>query len=113
MKLSGWLTSIYASLIGIGGLIGYLKAGSLLSIVFASVFALLLFSSAISMFRGQIVGRYTALLYSFLLDAFFTYRLVKTKTFMPSGLMCLLSALMIAFFILQIRKKPIKVLDES
>ena len=108
MKLSAWVTTGFSVLLIIGGIMGYVHAGSMMSLVSSCTFALFLIGSSISMFRGQATGQYTALIYILILDAFFTYRFLKTKAFFPSGLMCLASLLVVSFLIFQIRRQPKK-----
>lgn len=108
MKLSAWFTTAYAALLMVGGIMGYLHAGSVVSLLTSFSFALFLIGSSISMFRGQITGQYTGLVYTLLLDAFFTYRFLKTKVFFPSGFMCLVSLGLVGILIFQIRRHPKK-----
>ncbi len=74
---------IYIVLLVVGGLIGFLKAKSKVSLIMAVVFAALLIMAA----RGFIFQTYVV---DYLLAALlvvFGIRLAKTKKFMPSGMM--------------------------
>jgi uncharacterized membrane protein (UPF0136 family) len=88
---------IYIALLVAGGLMGFLKAGSKISLISSLVFAVLL-----ALFAAGIIpwvpGADILLL---LLVAVFLMRYVKTKKFMPSGLMIVLTLLALAlrFFI--------------
>ncbi|MCI0539403.1 MAG: TMEM14 family protein [Verrucomicrobiales bacterium] len=77
---------VYIALLVAGGLVGYLKAGSKMSIMTSALFAGLLALSALGIFSLAIA----MVLISFL-AVFFGMRFVKGKKFMPAGLMTLLS----------------------
>lgn len=71
---------------------GYVKAGSRVSLYTSAVFAVAL---AICLFLGQPVGLYVALALQAILLVVFALRLSKTRKFMPSGLMVVVTALAI------------------
>jgi uncharacterized membrane protein (UPF0136 family) len=78
---------IYIILLLVGGLIGFFKAKSKVSLITSAVFAAILILAAIpgildSSLRGKLVNIIMALLL-----VVFAIRLAKTKKFMPSGLM--------------------------
>ena len=78
---------IYIALLVIGGLMGYLKAKSKVSVIMSSIFALLL-----ALFNlGKINVQYFPEILIGLLIVIFGIRLAKTKKFMPAGLMLILS----------------------
>jgi uncharacterized membrane protein (UPF0136 family) len=113
LKLSAWITFFYAITIIAGGTMGYIKAGSTISLVLGSVSGLFLLSTMIATWKGKMIGLYSAIFYAGILDAFFTYRLVKTQQFMPSGIMCILSLAFVGFITLQIRKLSRKSLEKT
>lgn len=90
MKKTAYIFLIYSILVLIGGYIGHLK-GSQASLIAGSISGALLLANAFWMFKGKINSLYTALMLTFVLDAFFTYRFVKTHAFMPGGMMSLIS----------------------
>jgi uncharacterized membrane protein (UPF0136 family) len=102
MKKTGSLVILYSALVFIGGLMGYLKAQSIPSLISGSFFGLVLVVSAIAMIKKKKWGQWSALAIAFLLDAFFTYRFAKTLKFIPSGLMSLISLIMIIILALRI-----------
>ncbi len=82
---------IYIILLLVGGLIGFLKAGSKVSLITSAVFAAMLIVAAIPSLlqpgsRQLVVDGIMAVLL-----VVFAVRLAKTKKFMPSGLMLVLT----------------------
>lgn len=75
----------YSTLLIIGGLIGFMTAGSFASLLMSTLFAFLLL---FSLYLKNIPMSYTVLSF---LTAFFAYRTFTTGKFMPSGLMTLIS----------------------
>ena len=78
---------IYIVLLVVGGLIGFLKAGSKVSLIMSVVFAALLSLCA----TRVIFQPYVADILLAALLVVFGMRLAKTKKFMPSGLMLILT----------------------
>jgi uncharacterized membrane protein (UPF0136 family) len=101
---------IYAILILAGGIIGHAKAASTASLVMGVVFGVLLLTASIGMFKRTSKrtswGGTFALILTLLLDAFFTYRFVQTGKFMPSGMLSLVSLIVMVLLALHIRSKP-------
>lgn len=83
---------IYIVLLVIGGLIGFLKAKSKMSLVMSVAFAVALSLCA----TGIIFQKYVADLLLIALLGVFTHRLIKTKKFMPAGMMMVLTILALA-----------------
>jgi len=96
MKTRAFFLLIYALLILSGGIIGYIKSQSVASIVMGLTFAIALLASAYTMMKGIQIGFYIASTLTLILSIFFTYRLIMSHKFMPSGLMCILSLVMLA-----------------
>ncbi len=88
---------IYIVLLLVGGLIGFLKAGSKVSLITSAIAAAVLILTTIpglfgpSLARGIADGIMAALL------VVFAIRLGKTKKFMPSGLMLAITILALGF----------------
>jgi hypothetical protein len=53
---------------------------------------------------GKKAAEYAALILTFVLDGFFTFRFAKTLKFFPAGFMSLLSLAVLIFIALKIRK---------
>ena len=80
---------IYIVLLLVGGLIGFLKAGSKVSLITSVACAVILIFSAL----GIVFKDYMPDVVMVLLLIVFTVRLAKTKKFMPSGMMLIVTAL--------------------
>jgi uncharacterized membrane protein (UPF0136 family) len=78
---------IYIVLLFIGGLIGYLKAGSKISLIMSASFAAILILCNIGIIFQKNVADFVLV---FLL-VFFAVRLTKSKKFMPNGMMSILT----------------------
>jgi uncharacterized membrane protein (UPF0136 family) len=83
---------IYIFLLLVGGLIGFLKAGSKPSLIASAAFGAALILCAVRVIQPPVV---TDLLLVALLIVF-ALRLSKTKKFMPSGLMFALTVVALA-----------------
>jgi len=91
---------VYAILLAVGGVIGYTKAGSRPSLIAglgsaaAALFALVL------SFLSSVWGLGLGALLAILLAVFFGYRFaVKTRKFMPAGLLAVVSLIVLAVMI--------------
>lgn len=111
MKTSSMIILAYGALIMLGGIIGFTVAHSLMSIIMAAIFALLLWGSAFSLYKGKVFGHYTALILASILTLFFSYRYYQTLSFMPSGMMILTSFIVV--ITLLIRSKQYSICDKS
>ena len=78
---------VYIVLLFLGGLVGFLKAGSKMSLIMSAAFAAVLILCAINVIIYPLAPDYIML---FLL-VFFAVRLAKAKTFMPNGLMSVIT----------------------
>ncbi len=103
MKLSVISIIIYAILLFVGGIIGFIRADSLASFFAGSVSAAFLLACVPLLLKGNRTGGIIALCEVLVLDAFFTYRFAQSLAFMPSGLMALLSLAMVAILVSQLR----------
>lgn len=86
-------TATYAALIAIGGIIGYVKAGSTPSLVAGLSFGFVIGFNSIGIYKGCRIALSVATILSLLLGAFFSYRFYLTQALMPAGLMIILSVI--------------------
>lgn len=91
MKAAGTILVLFSIFIFTGGIMGQVKAASTLSLVMGTVFGVLLLLAGIGTLKNHLFPAYMGLVLTLLLDAFFTYRYLATLVFLPSGLLCLVS----------------------
>ena len=82
---------IFGALTIIGGVIGYVKAGSLPSIIAGAITGVLLLVAGFILPEHRAAGLITALIVSLLLAVQFVPKLIRTGKMMPAGLMSILS----------------------
>lgn len=92
----------YGILAIVGGIIGYIQARSRVSLLSGSISGLLLILAAYFQLQGQTWGSILAVLVTAVLVVVFAFRLVKTRKFMPAGLMTILGLLALAVMVNQI-----------
>jgi len=80
-------TLLYGLLSTVGGIIGYRQAGSKVSLLSGVISGCLLLLGSGLMMQGNLVGLRLAQVVVSLLIVVFLIRLVKTRKFMPAGLM--------------------------
>ena len=76
-----------------GGIVGYVKAGSVASIVAGSITGLLLLIAAFLLPEHRAIGLATAFIISLLLAAQFAPKFLRTGRVMPAGMMSILSVI--------------------
>ena len=86
----------YIVLLLVGGLIGFFKAGSKVSLVTSAIAAALLVLTRVHGIFQPSFGRSLADIIMAVLLVVFAIRLAKTKKFIPSGLMLVFTAIVLA-----------------
>lgn len=76
-----------------GGIIGYVKAGSMASIIAGSITGILLLVAAFLLPQHRAIGLATAFIISLLLAAQFVPKFIRTGRVMPAGMMAILSVI--------------------
>jgi uncharacterized membrane protein (UPF0136 family) len=76
-----------------GGVVGYVKAGSVASIVAGGITGVLLLVAAFLLPEYRVVGLATACIVSLLLAAQFVPKFLRTGRVMPAGMMSILSVI--------------------
>jgi uncharacterized membrane protein (UPF0136 family) len=84
---------VFGALTILGGIVGYVKAGSVASIIAGSITGVLLLVAAFLLPEHRMAGLATALIISLLLAAQFMPKLLRTGRIMPAGIMSLLSVI--------------------
>jgi uncharacterized membrane protein (UPF0136 family) len=82
---------VFGALTIVGGIVGYLKAGSVASIIAGSITGVLLLVAAFLLPEHRTIGLATALIVSLLLAAYFIRKYLSTGAVMPAGMMSVLS----------------------
>jgi uncharacterized membrane protein (UPF0136 family) len=103
------VTKVYFILFGVltiaGGIVGYVKAGSVASIIAGSITGVLLLVAAFLLPEHRGVGLATALVISLLLAVQFVPKFLQTGRVMPAGMMSILSVIgVIAAIVAWIKK---------
>ena len=83
---------VYIVLLVVGGLIGFFKGKSKVSLIMSVTFAALLILCAV----GAVFKYYMADIFLAALLVVFAMRLAKTKKFMPSGMMLIMTLVALA-----------------
>jgi uncharacterized membrane protein (UPF0136 family) len=84
---------IFGVLTVVGGVIGYVKAGSVASIIAGSITGVLLLVAAFLLPEHRVIGLATAFIISLLLAGQFVPKFIRTGRVMPAGTMSILSVI--------------------
>jgi uncharacterized membrane protein (UPF0136 family) len=84
---------VFGALTILGGIVGYVKAGSVASIIAGSITGVLLLVAAFLLPEHRTAGLAIALIISLLLAAQFMPKLLRTGRIMPAGIMSLMSVI--------------------
>ncbi|MDB9314862.1 TMEM14 family protein [Spirulina sp. CS-785/01] len=90
MTIAGIVAIAYGILSLVGGILGYVKSKSQISLISGTGSGVLLLIGAIAMLQGANWGAILATLITGVLIVTFLIRLSKTRKFMPAGLMVIL-----------------------
>jgi len=96
MTTSIYTSIIYAILLAIGGVVGYVTKGSIASIGMGSASAAFVALTAWGMHHGYAIAHSLCMLLALLLVGFFGYRYALTGSFFPGGLMAICSFVVLA-----------------
>lgn len=104
MKEKSLIIFSYAILVLIGGLIGYLVANSLPSLIASSAISLLLFICAVFIWKGSTTAHHVATFLILCLFAFFGYRFFLTYKIFPAGMMLVVSGCLAGYLMVRGKK---------
>lgn len=99
MKIKSYIVWAYAIILLIGGLMGYIMAGSLVSLFTSGAFAIALFITGYGIRRHHQAAYDTTIGIVACLFTFFGYRFFLTFQHTPAGLMTMLSLLVLAYLL--------------
>jgi uncharacterized membrane protein (UPF0136 family) len=109
MKKYSLLISLFATFILCGGIMGYIKASSIASLVMSSIFAISLFFCSYVSYKEKLWGLCVASGLIVFLNIFFLIRFIKSFALFPAGVMTVLSTLvgipLISFVTNKIKEK--------
>ncbi|MDN3505534.1 MAG: TMEM14 family protein [Rhabdochlamydiaceae bacterium] len=111
MKLNGTLFFLFGALLIAGGAIGFIKAGSIISLVMGATLGLTICILAIYTLKGVVYCENCALVMTLLTDIFFAYRLLKAKSFFPAGIITIIASIFIIVSCISIRKRLSKTVN--
>jgi uncharacterized membrane protein (UPF0136 family) len=106
MRIAGWTTIIYAIIVFVGGIVGHSLAGSRASLISGIVFSILLVISGLGLLFHRKFSAIFALALTLILDGFFTYRFMLSFSFMPAGMMALLTLIVLIIQVYSLRRSP-------
>ncbi len=95
---------VYGVIMMLGGIMGYVKVGSKASLLSGVGMGLALLASGYGVWQGSRDSLLVALVVAALLVALFAMRLVKTKRFMPAGVLAILSLAAVIIFGFALKK---------
>ncbi len=104
MKKTAVLITFYSATILAGGILGFALSKSVASLLSGTISSLILIISAGLLFKEKVAGFWIGLATTLLLDGIFFFRFLKTKNFVPAGLLGVLSLLMVLFLITRIQQ---------
>ena len=90
-QIAVWIILVYGCLVALGGILGYLKAKSNMSLISGLVSGVALLATWFFARTTPTTGLGLATLIAGILLIIFIVRFVRTRKFMPAGLMMILS----------------------
>jgi uncharacterized membrane protein (UPF0136 family) len=91
MQSTAILAWVYALLMAVGGVIGYIKSHSKASLLSGTGFGLILLFSGYGMWQGSRQSLIATTVCAASLSVIFAIRVLKTRRFIPAGVLAVLS----------------------
>lgn len=98
MNTNSLIIFTYGLIVMAGGVIGYMTAGSIPSLIMGITFGLLLLGSGWALTKKSTLAHFSAVTLSTILALFFLYRFGITWKIMPAGMMAAISLLVLGYF---------------
>jgi uncharacterized membrane protein (UPF0136 family) len=95
MTRNAYILIIYGILISIGGIIGFIKADSIPSLIMGFSIGGISILLGILSFKKQAVGITLGGINALIMLLFFLYRFINSGKFMPAGLMVIISVIVV------------------
>lgn len=99
MTIKTIATLLYGLFVLVGGVMGYLKAGSNVSLIAGVSCGLLLLASGGLMYKELLPGWIGAIVVTLALTGFFSYRFFLSYAIWPAGVMAIVSILMLGLLL--------------
>jgi uncharacterized membrane protein (UPF0136 family) len=96
---------LFSLLVLAGGVIGYIKSSSLVSLLVALCFTILLLGCSVGIYKEKIYALYLTTSIVLVLHGFFLIRFLKSYKLMPAGFMVLLTTCLGAPLLSYLTKK--------
>jgi len=93
MRFDALVVFFFGIIVAMGGFMGYAKAGSLPSLVMGLVFGILLIICSYGLWKNHLYGFLGGIASTSILTVFFMTRYMLTSKTFPSGVMALLSVI--------------------
>ncbi len=100
VKIIVYTLILYAFFLLIGGVFGYVKTQSLVSLMMGSVSGLVIIGASLAMNRGFIAGFWISCLVTTALFSLFSYRYLLTQKIWPPGILAFVSLAMLVLLII-------------
>lgn len=104
MKINAIIIFFTALITFAGGVIGYLKASSLPSLLAGLIFGVSLFTASYLTYKKRYSAQIFALVLLGTLTFFFTYRYLSSHKFMPAGVMIIINGFAAALLLLNFKR---------
>ena len=111
MRLNGILFALFGLILLIGGAMGYLKAHSFASLMAGSIMGLSMCFFGFMTLKQQILFENVGLVFALCIDLFFAYRMLNSHAFFPSGMMTILSSIVVIIACISIKKRLSKTIN--
>lgn len=107
MKVKAILVTCYSMLLLVGGIIGFLTANSIASLLTSGSIAIILLVTAFFTAQKKKGAYETAMAVTALVSVFFLYRFLHTYKFAPGGIMAIISCAFLVYLLIGWNKEDV------